>query len=515
MRFVRTQSIMFFTQLSLPVIAGAATCAVLLLLTYRLYFAPLSKFPGPKWTAATRLWIMYHEFMGQRTVVLDKLHAKYGPVVRVAPDEVSFNDEEALREIYGIKSGCGKSDFYDMFVYYDERNTFTSPTKTEHSSRKRLVADNYTKSYVMQPSVAEMIKGHVAALMTVIQQNPSVDVYQYLHYYAMDVITNHVYGAAGTNTIQEPTHRSLVYDLAGQKHRTRLYLVYYFGLVMKALAFFQSLARKLKGKTSEFHVRGGDLNDYGIESVLKCRSDTGADKPAATTTCEKMLRKVPDNNKQVAAECMDHLVAGVDTTGDAMCVLMWKMSTPECRHVQDKLFEELSTISHAFDPHTMTAPIADLDNLPYLEAVIKEGLRWRPPVPMTLFRTVPKGESKDISGWTIPSGTVVGSQAYSLHRNPKVFDNPDVFDPDRWFTEDQEKSRAMKAHYWPFSSGARHCLGHNIATVEMKMLIAAVYMYYTTSPGAGCTEESMAMDDQLTSGVPYGLRCVLDFKRRQ
>jgi hypothetical protein len=48
----------------------------------------------------------------------------------------------------------------------------------------------------------------------------------------------------------------------------------------------------------------------------------------------------------------------------------------------------------------------------------------------------------------------------------------------------------------------------------MKMMIAAVYMYYTTSPGLGCTEESMAMDDQLTSGVPYGLKCVLDFKKR-
>jgi hypothetical protein len=148
---------------------------------------------------------MYHEFRGQRTVVLDELHAKYGPVVRVAPDEVSFNNVEALHEIYGIRSSFGKSDFYDMFVYYDERNTFTSTSKSEvrtrrqfggvrgipandlqHSNRKRLVADNYTKSYVMQPAVADQIRGHVAALMGVIQQNPSVDVYQYLHYYAME-----------------------------------------------------------------------------------------------------------------------------------------------------------------------------------------------------------------------------------------------------------------------------------------------------------------------------------------
>lgn len=122
---------MYFTHLTLPVVAGVGACLFLLLLTYRLCFAPLSKFPGPKWTAATRLWIMYYEFKGQRTVIIDELHAKYGPVVRVAPDEVSFNDAEALKDIYGIKSGFGKSDFYDMFVYYDERNTFTSPSKAE------------------------------------------------------------------------------------------------------------------------------------------------------------------------------------------------------------------------------------------------------------------------------------------------------------------------------------------------------------------------------------------------
>lgn len=227
---------------------------------------------------------------------------------------------------------------------------------------------------------------------------------------------------------------------------------------MNVLATAQSFLRKLKGKNSEYHVRGGDINTYGIESVLRCRS-TMTEKPG-TSTCGKLLRKVPNNNNQVAAECMDHLVAGVDTTGDAMCVLMWKMSTPECAGVQDKLFQELSTVSHSFDPHTQTASIVDLDSLPYLEAVIKEGLRWRPPVPMTLFRSVPPGEAKEISGWSIPPGTVVGCQAYSLHRNPEVFDNPDSFDPDRWLTEDEEKLRAMKLHFWPFSSGARHCLGH-------------------------------------------------------
>ncbi len=96
---------------------------------YRLFFAPLSKFPGPKITAVTQLWMMYHEFKGDRTVIIDQLHSRYGPVVRVSPDEVSLNNYEGLREIYGIKSTFSKSSFYDLFVYYNTRNTFTSLDK--------------------------------------------------------------------------------------------------------------------------------------------------------------------------------------------------------------------------------------------------------------------------------------------------------------------------------------------------------------------------------------------------
>ena len=98
-------------------------------LIYRLFFSPLSKIPGPKLTAVSQLWLMYHEFKGDRTIQIDKLHSQYGPVVRVSPSEVSFNNHESLRDIYGIKSTFSKSSFYDLFIYYNERNTFTSLDK--------------------------------------------------------------------------------------------------------------------------------------------------------------------------------------------------------------------------------------------------------------------------------------------------------------------------------------------------------------------------------------------------
>jgi cytochrome P450 len=269
--------------------------------------------------------------------------------------------------------------------------------------------------------------------------------------------------------------------------------------------------RKLSGQSTAFHVRGSRLNDYGQDSVSSFRRDQTTKD--TLSTCAKLFSQIPNNEPAIAAECMDHLVAGVDTTGDAMCILMWRISTPEYTHVQDKLFAELSSIKDAFDPVTRTAPIAALEKLPYLDAVIHEAMRWRPPVPMTLFRIVPPSGAV-ISGHAIPPNTTVGCQAYSLHRVEEVFPDPDVFDPKRWLTDDAAQLAAMRAHFWPFSSGGRMCLGHNLAMVEMKLIVAAVYMHYTTRVTPAVTEESMRMDDQLTSGVPYALSCPLEFVAR-
>lgn len=270
-------------------------------------------------------------------------------------------------------------------------------------------------------------------------------------------ITNHLYGERGTNTLSEDTHRGLVDDLSGVKHRTRLYMIFYFGGVLAAIDKLKALFRRLSGTSTDFHVRGSRLNDYGKQSVIGFRRDLLSKD--SVSTCAKLLKVVPDNDNQIAAECMDHLVAAVDTAGDAMCILMWRISTGEYTHVQDRLCVELKSIEEVFDPVSGTAPIPELDKLPYLDAVIHESLRWRPPVPMTLFRVIPPGGAT-IAGYSLLGGLTVGCQAYSLHRNADVFPDPDRFDPERWLTSDQQSLSAMKAHFWPFSSGGRMCLGH-------------------------------------------------------
>jgi hypothetical protein len=148
--------------------------------------SPLAKIPGPKLAALTQWWIIYHEFNGDRTITIHTLHQKHGSVVRISPTEVSFTSPEGVREIYGAGSTFPKSHFYDLFMYFVERNMFTALTKKEHGVRKKMVTDRYSKSFVMLPAIEASVWERVREFMQQISKSMVLDMYMFLHYYALE-----------------------------------------------------------------------------------------------------------------------------------------------------------------------------------------------------------------------------------------------------------------------------------------------------------------------------------------
>jgi hypothetical protein len=92
------------------------------LAVYRALFAPVSKIPGPRYALFTDWWLMYKEFTSQRREYIHELHKKYGPVVRVGPNEVCFISVAAVKEIYmSGGSGFDKTEFYTLFKQFSTR----------------------------------------------------------------------------------------------------------------------------------------------------------------------------------------------------------------------------------------------------------------------------------------------------------------------------------------------------------------------------------------------------------
>jgi len=184
----------------------------------------------------------------------------------------------------------------------------------------------------------------------------------------------------------------------------------------------------------------------------------------------------------------------------------------------------------AIIPDCRTLPdISILQDLPYLSAFVKEGLRCfnihhlscdgllqglrlYGAAPSLLERVVPDSNAKtavpeafDLMGYALPPGTLVATQAWSAHRNSTVFPSPERFLPERWLEtgDNQEQLDAMNRHMMPFGTGSRVCGGQNLAQMVLRIAIAAIARNFDVVSPPETTETSMEMRD---SFVRYPFR---------
>ena len=113
---------------------------------------------------------------------------------------------------------------------------------------------------------------------------------------------------------------------------------------------------------------------------------------------------------------------------------------------------------------------ADPQTLPYLSAVIKEGLRIAKANPTRMPRIVGPGGLHVDGAPFIPAGARVGACTMRLHFNPEVFPNPDSFEPERWLQATEE----MQRDSIPFGLGPRQCIARNLATAELLCAVRAI-----------------------------------------
>ncbi|KAL7266150.1 hypothetical protein RUND412_011315, partial [Rhizina undulata] len=107
-------------------------------IVYRLYFHPLSKYPGPFFAKITSLHALYYAYRGDRHLATYEAHKKYGPYVRMSPNFLTLNTKEGLKEIYGVNKNVQKSNFYRATVGHASNyatNTATAIDKKEHARK--------------------------------------------------------------------------------------------------------------------------------------------------------------------------------------------------------------------------------------------------------------------------------------------------------------------------------------------------------------------------------------------
>ncbi|KAI9737395.1 MAG: hypothetical protein M1834_009549 [Cirrosporium novae-zelandiae] len=490
--------------------------AVLSLLEYRflvhpLFHGRLSHIPGPWLSKIPSLNLALYDLRVCRNDQILKWHRRYGPIVCIAPNEISVTTRAATREIYGSSNKWAKSNYFDNFTgYNEERSVFATKPYEEHREKRRLTSTFYQASTIYKlPEIEKRIQDRIQAVVAQISPGKDVDIYNLTSWYVLDNITYLILGPKyGTQSVEQPClERKILQEL---KHlqffgpiRTHFSTIFthissILGRVYPCLSYLQA-DRKLE---EWFQGRlCATINDpalYTFHSLLRC-----------LVQIHKNGGSKPLDYKFIAVEGLDNINAAVTTVAVTVTYLVWQLiQHPKW---QQRIHEELRTLSMQTDGLVCFNDVNTQASV--LEACLREVYRFHPPSSGRAERVVPDGGC-NLLGFYLPGETVVTTSVVGLHQNEIIFPEPEEFRPERWLEGDELSLKVRDAQLIPFGYGGRVCPGKPLATMEIKMLIAAPYLRYKTTMTAFSSAESMKQSSTFDA-VPKALKCIIAFSGRK
>jgi cytochrome P450 len=432
---------------------------------YRLYFHPLSKYPGPFWAKITDLYSTYHAWKGDRHLEFWRCHEKYGNVVRFGPNSVSFNTSTALHDIYGFKRNVRKADFYSAFpVTKDAYSTHSAIDRSQHARKRRVLSHAF--SDVALKSMENHILAHVRQFClnlgekdttTVVPRDekrewtPAKNISDQANYLTFDVMGDLCFGKA-FGMLERPDNRFAIDMVSNAAHRHLMCGTY---LPLHEYHIDKVLFRKItqlrerymqfsKAQAAERTKMGLDVDRKDFFYYLLKAKDPETGKGFSTP--------------ELWGESNLLIIAGSDTTSTAIAAtLFYLVHNPKA---MEKLVKE---VREAFSDVEEIRSGPALSKLHYLRACIDEAMRLSPSVGGVLPRQVLPG-GIEIDGHQFAEGTVVGVPHYAIHHNPEYYPKPFEYRPERWITDSEPSVTADSVNlgqsaFSPFSIGPRGCIG--------------------------------------------------------
>ncbi|KAI9370115.1 cytochrome P450 [Aspergillus egyptiacus] len=409
---------------------------------YNVFFHPLRAIPGPMLAGVSRWWLFWLEWKGNPHVEILELHRKYGRIVRIAPNEVSFRDLEASDALYGPTSKFEKSNYFYRAFEDQASNLFTMRDRQRHSQDKRLISHAFSRANILQHQAT--VFGKAATLMGRVaeraEQGAAIPLFPAFRCLTLDMISEFAFGRS-IRALEAEDFNCEVLDAIDK--------------TTQSVPFFQHfpLLRNLLRWASYYNVTAipngflelGKAAEAGLEQMHS--HDTWTMFKNMISSAEK--KSIQLGKEHMIAEGIVMIVAGTDTTAASLAVTLHHLSQ------QPELYRRLQAEVRTVIPTLDSQPaFSDLDSLPFLDACVKEGLRISCPSRTRLPRTT----------------TASMSPLYFL-QDETIFPFPTSYNPARWLVEDEQR-RIMLSYFHPFSRGTRQCIGQNLSIIEQKIVLS-------------------------------------------
>ncbi|KAL2690156.1 hypothetical protein Neosp_004224 [[Neocosmospora] mangrovei] len=426
---------------SLPPVSGlpiwlsailALTIFAVLFTLLRAGFSPLRAIPGPFLSRFTDLWYLWRLYRGQFEQENLELHERYGPIVRLGPNRYSFSHPDALKAIYGPSAAhlFPKSPSYRPAAPPDPEKwtLFADENIQRHAKHRRLYQSTYSMSSLVtyEAYVDECADLFSLRLSELADTGVQADMGYWFQCFAFDVIGLITYSKRLGFLDRGEDVGSIIKTIDNE-------MVYF--VVAGVYSFLHKLAFPIRNWVAGKKGTGRTyLMNFTKERVIEHQA-----RPHVVTTEDAEAKKVPldflskffgkhveDPAKftmyHVLAGCASNIVAGSDTTATSLSGILYHLlKSPQ---TLQRLRQEIEESDHE-GSDSRNISWAQSQQMPYLQAVIKEALRLHTAVALPMERVVPQGGA-EICGHYFPGG---------------------------------------------FGAGARTCIGRHIAALQMSKLI--------------------------------------------
>ncbi|KAL4878055.1 cytochrome P450 [Aspergillus karnatakaensis] len=478
---------------------GAVVVFILLRSLYRAHFHPLRKIPGPRLAQITELWRTWQYFKGGWFYDVAALHRVYGPVVRIAPNEVSVVSSDLIKTIFSHSGGTPKTAWYDTWLGLTgdatrtdaPRSTFTVTDVKHHSFLRRRVSAAYSMSTIvsMEPLIQTILDSLWNQFEQLASTNTPVNLSLWASFFTYDIVGKLSLGeplgfiAAGhdKNSLIPTIHKitSWAANMGALPGRSAWY----------ANPLITWLGPKIGIQITDFaKLFAGFSVDQIPQRMQECREEGG--DPGKTKQRDMLDYFVgmkdekggPASIRDISIEVGSLVAAGADTTSVAIKAVLCPILEDPLRY--QRLQREIDDAHERSGLNNASAgnlSFSNLKELPFLDACIKEGLRLHPSIVYQLPRKAPEG-GITIEGYYIHPSATVSMSPVAQNRCRSIFgEDADEYRPERWIEGEGssgEQIKEMNKQLATFGYGSRTCIGRNLAMFELFKFVAQLLSRY-------------------------------------
>ncbi|KAJ7625445.1 cytochrome P450 [Mycena rosella] len=432
-------------------------------------FHPLASYPGPLAYKITKLWLAGNALGGKQHLIIQDLHQRYGDVVRVGPNELSFSGKSAILPMMGTK-GMPKGQWWDGRMPPESnpvRSLLALRDPEAHGRRRRIWLRAFSASALKECDA--VVRKRLAQLVEIFTDNSgqTVDLSQWIGRFMYDVMNDIVFG--GGVELMRDGDRDGLYAMVDDYLPMALFQsqIPWVGVLSMWIPFLGKNVKKFRS--------------YAVNCAIARKVHGSPRKDIFYHLMDEAgLENEPPSLAQVISDSSTAIVAGSETSSTALCNLFWLLLSNPIT------YSRLQVEIDSFGPSVLDAD--SQKRLVYLNACINETLRLFPAVLSGSARApLIGGGGHTIGPHFVPEGTGTAVHSYTLQRDPRYFSpSPDSFLPERWLSDSERRTLKPSTFnstdeiihdlsaFIPFSFGPANCVGKNLALQEMRMVICTL-----------------------------------------